>query len=101
MEIRSGPKNSVPLTFEGVKDIYNGVVVRSRTEPHERDVMERLLQGDIPVQINLPLSYRSLYLIQKIHLLDSLVSWSNSKIRGVWFEVEPDQAEWIPVLIKV
>ena len=34
-------------TFQGVKDAYNGMVVRSSLEPHERKVMEQLLEGSV------------------------------------------------------
>jgi len=61
--------------FKGVKDSYNGVIVRSSMEPCTRQVMEGILK-------------------------ESLKSWINSGVRGVWFEVEPSHAEWIPVLIQ-
>ena len=31
--------------FKGVKDNYNGIVIKSCQEPHDRSTMEKLLQG--------------------------------------------------------
>lgn len=33
------------LTFQGVKDAYNGVIVKSSQEPHDRSTMQNLLKG--------------------------------------------------------
>ncbi|XP_046634041.1 nudix hydrolase 8-like [Daphnia pulicaria] len=62
-------------TFQGAKDLFGGIIVRSSEEPQERNRMEQLLK-------------------------ESLQVWSTTGVRGVWFEVEPTSAEWIPVLIQ-
>lgn len=101
MEEQAATNSLLPSIFQGVKDIYNGVVIRSSAEPHERDAMERILQGDFPVQRIVSSRTRMILIQTTIYLTDSLTTWAKNKIRGVWFEVESAQAEWIPVLIKV
>lgn len=34
-------------------------------------------------------------------LLASLSHWAKEKIRGVWFRVHLQNAEWVPILAKV
>ena len=85
-------------TFQGVKDNFGGVVVRSSREPHERAAMETILKG-IQRVVRVSLGFSSQF-VQYLHK-ESLRTWTENGIRGVWFEVEPSSAEWIPVLIQV
>jgi len=62
-------------TFVGVKDRFQLVTVRSEVEScPEEQFLDKLTA--------------------------SLTGWRGDKLRGVWFHVHPDQAGWIPILVK-
>jgi len=61
--------------FSGTMDRYRGVTVNSKSEPCSEDQF-----------------------LPKLTL--SLADWTNRNVRVVWFHVSPEQADWVPVLIK-
>ncbi|XP_050693380.1 uncharacterized protein LOC126984048 isoform X1 [Eriocheir sinensis] len=61
--------------FKGVQDRYSGITVSSDEESVSSQDFEEMLQV-------------------------SLSHWMEEKIRGVWFKVDIQHAEWVPVLAK-
>ncbi|KAK3868560.1 hypothetical protein Pcinc_026060 [Petrolisthes cinctipes] len=64
-----------PSLFKGVRDRYSGVTVFSEQEPLAAVDFEHVLQA-------------------------SLHQWREEKVRGVWFRVNLQHADWVPVLAK-
>lgn len=61
--------------FKGLKDRYSGITVSSSEEPVSSQDFEEVLQA-------------------------SLSHWKEEKVRGVWFKVDLQHADWVPVLAK-
>ncbi|ROT84025.1 uncharacterized protein [Penaeus vannamei] len=64
-----------PVLFKGKKDRFSGITVLSEDEPTTAQEFETVLQA-------------------------SLSHWAKEKIRGVWFRVHLQNAEWVPILAK-
>ena len=61
--------------FKGDLDRYKGLTVKSDQEPCPLELLDRRLET-------------------------SLASWRQEGVRAVWFLVNHDQADWVPVLVK-
>ena len=61
--------------FKGDLDRYKGLTVKSDQEPCPLDALD-------------------------LRLETSLASWREQGVRAVWFLVNHDQADWVPVLVK-
>ncbi|XP_071530666.1 uncharacterized protein [Panulirus ornatus] len=66
---------SAPYQFKGARDRFSGVTVSSEEEPTSAQDFEAVLQA-------------------------SLDLWMKENIRGVWFRVALQHADWVPVLVK-
>ncbi|XP_045615353.2 uncharacterized protein [Procambarus clarkii] len=64
-----------PVQFKGIRDRFSGITVSSVEESTSIQNLEA-------------------------SLLASLNHWIEEKIRGVWFKVDLQHAEWVPVLAK-
>ena len=61
--------------FKGDLDRYKGLTVKSDQEPCPLEALD-------------------------LRLETSLASWREQGVRAVWFLVNHDQADWVPVLVK-
>ena len=93
--------------FIGVRDAYNGLIVKSVQEPHDRSTMQNLLKGIFwKGKLNCPSVKKiELSINKSFHVylfVESLKVWVDQDLRGIWFEVDnKEHSEWIPVLVQV
>ncbi|KAG7176386.1 nudix hydrolase 8-like isoform X2 [Homarus americanus] len=64
-----------PVQFKGARDRFSGVTISSEEEPASPQEFEAVLQA-------------------------SMSHWMEENIRGVWFKVDLEHADWVPVLVK-
>ena len=61
-------------SFKGTKDAYNGVIVRSSTEPYGRQVMEQVLKGGLKENPNLEIRW-SIFPSYPSRILETVDGW--------------------------